>query len=497
MDGKKPIREVAVESSPKKVPRRFCRFGRGRGCNCCGVDLAELGLVSATSVNRKWHQDASRTEPFLSHCCTSWSGMPYVDVHCHLEDVVQEIRRRQAVPSLNKEPGDLTDKELALWTELGWMEVETTEAAAPGRHWTQTWGQLSVSQRNAASSLGYTETSWNRNKWLLPRLSWEELETNTRSLLVALGETQRSWDGWSPQSWKTQSVDSGEARHLARMRALSEDRPWTELTPSQRKAAAALGFTKEIWMFEDTADLHTVVDVHFGAGFEGCITQGCDVESLPMAKYLALSHPMVFVTFGCHPKAAWFYTDEFEATLLSYIKACGEKVVGFGEFGLDFSHPYFGPDEDNRQQQREVFVRQLELAVSLSMPLVIHSREADADTLKLMRGRVPKAHKVHVHAHRGSISFMKQLLAEWSQLYIGMPGILTMEDAHAKELVRQCPLERMVVETDAPYLPVQGHWLSHPGLIPEVIAKVAELKGMDLRHVAMTLRANATALYGI
>ncbi|CAE7587383.1 TATDN2 [Symbiodinium pilosum] len=246
------------------------------------------------------------------------------------------------------------------------------------------------------------------------------------------------------------------------------------------------------------ADIHGVVDLHFGEGFEGCITQGCDAESLPLAKQLALSHPLVFVSFGCHPKSAWFYNDEFEATLMSYIKSCGNKVVGFGEFGLDFSHPYYGPDEQNRQTQREVFARQLQLAVKLSMPLVIHSRDADQDTLELMRARVPNTHKVHIHSHRGTLSFMKQMLEEWSHAYIGMPGILTMdEDEHAQELVRQCPLERMLVETDAPYLPIKGHWLSHPGLIPEVVAKVAELKGLDLRKVATALRENAHALYGI
>ena len=170
--------------------------------------------------------------------------------------------------------------------------------------------------------------------------------------------------------------------------------------------------------------------------------------------------------------------------------------MAFGEFGLDFSHPFFGPNEENRERQREVFVRQLEVAIGRDMPLVIHSREAESDTFRIMCATVPRDWKVHLHSYRGSIPHMKEMLAEFHQMYIGMPGILTMNDHHAQELVRQCPLERMLVETDAPYLPVEGHWLSHPGLIPTIMASVATLKGVEMHHVSTVLRENARTVYG-
>jgi len=430
--------------------------------------------------------------------------MPFVDTHCHLEEVLQEVRRRQVAPSLNKEPKDLTEEEVTLWRAVGWMPeaelVVDSFGDGPRGVWQKRWSQLSNSQRSAASQLGYKEISWNQNRWLLPKdRKWEDFDADTRRALQVLGETQTSWDGWSSTwSWSTQKGDEGlDDAFLARMQALNDERKWRDLSLAQRQAAVALGFTEQTWQWEEMADVHSVLDTVFGEGFEWCITQGCDADTFETAQQLALSHPKIFVSFGCHPKAAWSYDADFEARMLACIRACGKKVVGFGEFGLDFSHPYFGPNEENRQRQREVFARQLQLAVSLSMTLVIHSREAETDTLELMRAAVPEAYKVHLHSYRGSVPFMKQLLTEWTQMFIGMPGLVTMDDEHAKELVRQCPLDRMVIETDAPYLPVQGHWLSHPGLLPEVMAAIAELKGLDIWSVATTMRENARVLYGI
>mmetsp|Transcript_66943 Transcript_66943/g.189248 ORF Transcript_66943/g.189248 Transcript_66943/m.189248 type:complete len:173 (+) Transcript_66943:2-520(+) len=172
-------------------------------------------------------------------------------------------------------------------------------------------------------------------------------------------------------------------------------------------------------------------------------------------------------------------------------------MLAWGEFGLDYSHPHFGRVAGNRRRQREVFARQLDLAIPLGYPLVVHSRAADRDTLRVLRRKVPRDWKMHIHSFRGSIHFMEAMIEEFPNAYIGLPGIVTMADPDAQELCRRCPLEKLLLETDSPYLPLMGHTYSHPGLIPEVIRKVAELKAVPEREVAAMMRRNVRAVYGI
>merc|ERR1712228_768247 len=139
-------------------------------------------------------------------------------------------------------------------------------------------------------------------------------------------------------------------------------RKWSQLTYSERNAATELGFTAPTWDMKSMADVHAYVRDFCGGGFEGCLTQGCDGDSLDDAKELALTHPRVFASFGCHPKNAWQYDDALEARVISAFEACGEKAVAWGEFGLDYSNENWD-GADYRKNQREVFARQLRLAV--------------------------------------------------------------------------------------------------------------------------------------
>lgn len=375
---------------------------------------------------------------------------------------------------------------------LGWLP-EAPGSGEEAACWSSPWAELNERQRTAAQALGYETDSWNKNKWLLPRkVLWPDLSDSVRQHLQALGEREATWDKWSYGA--ATNTNTG---YFASAAAVNELRRWAALSVEQQKAAITLGFTESIWNNEEIAHVDRVITELFGSGFEGLITQGCDEDSFEQTRNLALAHPLVYASFGCHPKAAWFYNAEFEAKMLACMEACREKVVAFGEFGLDYSHPHFGPDASNRRQQRHVFTLQLKLAVEKGLPMVIHSREAERDTLRIMRQWVPPNWKVHVHAYRGSVGLMHSLLAEFQQVYIGMPGVLTMDDEHAKELCRQCPVERMLLETDAPYLPVTGHWLSHPGLVQDITVKLAELKGMAVSAVAAILRKNANRVYGI
>jgi len=318
-----------------------------------------------------------------------------------------------------------------------------------------------------------------------------------REQLTALGESQETWDDWRKGATGGGGEASSSGSSSRGVVDTNDLRRWDALSFKEQEAARALGFSEGTWNSEEMADLEGVIREYFTPVFEGCITQGCDLESLEDAAMLAQRHPKVYVSFGCHPKSAWCYDDAFEEKMLAAARACGKKTVAWGEFGLDYSHPWFGKIAGNRRKQKEVFARQLKLAVSLGYPLVIHSRAADRDTMRMLLRFVPRHWKVHIHSFRGSVQFMEALIRVYENAYFGIPGIVTMADPHAQELARRCPLERVVLETDGPYLPLNGEFVSHPGLIPHIVNKVAELKGRPVKEVYTVTRENARHVYGI
>lgn len=405
------------------------------------------------------------------------------------------VRRHTVVPTLNKSLHEFTAEELAHWRVLGWVQEPDTSGGGGKSNssvipwnstWERFWAELSPAQQEAARTLGYGAETWDKNQWLLPRqVPWLALEEKIRRCLEVLGETPATWNSWTTDnSAGNSTVNCNDLRR------------WNWLSAQERASAEALGFTEGTWNSEEMADVHATIGSTFGASFEGCVTQGCDADSIDVARDLALAHPKVFASFGCHPKAAWSYDDELERRLLACMGACGPKAVAWGEFGLDYSHPFYGRMAGNRRMQKVVFARQLRLAIGRGYPLVIHSRAADRDSLRMMRRFVPRHWKVHVHSFRGSISFLEAIVAEWQHAYIGMAGIVTMRDPEAQELCRRCPLSRLVLETDAPYLPVQSTFFSHPGQIPEIATKVAELKGCSVEEVSVATRENARTIYG-
>lgn len=489
---------------------RLCVKGFGRGCPCCG-DIEEVLQRTGSNAGRRGWRGALQKATALDAqaLCREVSAGgeggtgngAFVDTHCHLEEVLQAVRRHTVAPSLNKSFTALTSTELRHWRTLGWVQDATSEDAAeeeasassqavpPNPMWEKSWVDLLPEEREAAEALGYEVESWDRNQWLLPRFrSWRSLSDEMRGHLAVLGEDEATWDHWSGGGCDSSGGSIVNCNDLRR---------WDVLSKVEQVAAEALGFTEGTWNSEEMADVDSTIRELFGPGFEGCVTQGCDADSLENAAMLARAHPKVFVSFGCHPKAAWSYDDELEQKLISMAKSCGSKTVAWGEFGLDYSHPHYGRLLGNRRRQKKVFIRQLQFAISMGYPLVVHSRAADRDTLRIMQQYVPKNWKVHVHSFRGSVEFMEALLENFEQAYIGVPGIVTMVDPDAHELCRRCPLERMVLETDAPYLPLNGHFLSHPGLVPEIIQRVSELKGRPVAEVFTVMRENARTIYGI
>ena len=171
------------------------------------------------------------------------------------------------------------------------------------------------------------------------------------------------------------------------------------------------------------------------------------------------------------------------------------KCVAYGEIGLDYHY-----DLSDRVVQRDVLIRQIEIGIAAKKPLIIHTREAEEDTLSVLRDCVPDDWPMHVHCFTSSGGMAESLLASFSNLYIGFTGIVTFKNSNdVRAVAKLVPLERMLVETDGPYLapePYRGQ-PAHPGHIPRIIEKLAEIKEKPLDEVAAVLLKNSKTLYGI
>ena len=154
-------------------------------------------------------------------------------------------------------------------------------------------------------------------------------------------------------------------------------------------------------------DYPALLSGFFPTNFGGCITISCDPNSIEPALAL-MRNSSVSGAFGIHPHDAQHYTPELEAKL--ELAMAHPKTVAWGEIGLDY-HYDFSP----REIQREVFARQIRKGVEMGKPLIIHTREAEADTLDIMYAEIPRAWKVHVHCFTSSPAMAEKLLTDFNR----------------------------------------------------------------------------------
>jgi len=230
------------------------------------------------------------------------------------------------------------------------------------------------------------------------------------------------------------------------------------------------------------------------------ITNCCEVESIADTTFLMREAEHVlggtlFCTFGCHPHNYRQYGDEMENLLLAAVEACGSRAVGWGECGLDYFKNFWDagcPKE--RERMIEVFARQVRLAAWRDMPLVVHSRDAEADTLRVLRQYLPREHKVHVHAFQGSADFMEEILREFPNCMFGVSAVLLKPYPieAAIEIAKRCPLDRLLLETDSPFL------AGEPREIPLLAVEVAKRRGnVGAAEVLSASSRNCERLYGL
>ncbi len=220
------------------------------------------------------------------------------------------------------------------------------------------------------------------------------------------------------------------------------------------------------------------------------INSGANWESVTEVVELAEKYPFVYAAVGLHPDEVGDLNDErFEYVRLQCRK---EKVVAVGEIGLDY---YW--DNESHDVQKKWFIRQLDLARELDLPVIIHSRDAAADTLEIM--------KEHAQGLRGVIhcfSYSKELAKEYVKMgfYIGVGGVVTFKNGKKlKEIVEEIPLDRILLETDCPYLaPVPFRGKRNSSLyIPYIAREIADLKGISCEEVVAQTEQNGKSLFGI
>lgn len=231
------------------------------------------------------------------------------------------------------------------------------------------------------------------------------------------------------------------------------------------------------------------------AGVVQMVVTGASREHSPLALQLAQAHPgFLYATAGVHPHHATEYTDECDAEMRA-LHAHAE-VVAVGECGLDYFRD-FSP----RPAQRKAFERQLQISVETTKPLFLHQRDAHADFMAMMKDFDGRLGPAVVHCFTGSREEMFDYLDnDW---YIGITGWLCDErrGQHLRELVKHIPADRLLVETDAPYLlprtlrPMPKDRRNEPVFLPHIVEELARDRGEDVATVAAQTTANARAFF--
>ncbi|EGC32936.1 hypothetical protein DICPUDRAFT_155056 [Dictyostelium purpureum] len=240
-------------------------------------------------------------------------------------------------------------------------------------------------------------------------------------------------------------------------------------------------------------DFDSFKQEHFPKQFEALIQVCCDPVSIEYTDFLISKFDTIYAAYGVHPHNANEYTDQVESKLVE--RMSNPKVLAWGEMGLDYFY-----NKSTVEEQQTAFARQCKKAVELGKPLVIHSREAEEDTLRILKETVPKDHRIHIHCFTSSPDFAKSLLEYFPNLCIGFTGCITFKNSQSiRDSVEAVPIERILLETDGPYMtpePYRGK-IAHSGHIPLVANSIAQIKNIPLEQVLKQCRLNTNKIYGI
>lgn len=239
---------------------------------------------------------------------------------------------------------------------------------------------------------------------------------------------------------------------------------------------------------EDRDEL--ILAVH-ESGVHPIINVGASIHSTQTTLELAKRYPFIYAAVGVHPSDVADLNEDTFAWLKE--QTTYAKTVAVGEIGLDY---YWDKEADVQEKQRYWFGRQLQLAREANLPVIIHSRDAAADTLQVMKDNHAETIPGVIHCY----SYSPELAQEFVRMgyYIGVGGVVTFKNAKKLvETVQTIPMERILLETDSPYMAPEPHrgTRNDSRNIPYVIAKIAELKGITPQAVERITEENAYRLF--
>ena len=236
---------------------------------------------------------------------------------------------------------------------------------------------------------------------------------------------------------------------------------------------------------EDYDDIDKVIMEDKEAEVDKIVVSGCSREAIDEVMTFKDTYDMVYVTIGYHPE----YVDSVTLKDLDYLKSllCEKKVVGIGEIGLDYHYT-----KDNKDKQIWLFEEQLKIAEEFKLPVVIHSRDATQDTINTLKKYNVKG---IIHCFSGSLETAKIYISMGFLLGIG--GVVTFKNSKLKDVVKEIPIDSIVLETDSPYLtPVPYRGKVNSSKYLEYIAKfISDIKNISVEELAEITSKNASSLF--
>ena len=225
-------------------------------------------------------------------------------------------------------------------------------------------------------------------------------------------------------------------------------------------------------------------------GVRKIITVGYDEQSSKLSCQVASENEDVFFTAGIHPSECQKIDNDAIDRLLPLFSQ--DKCLAVGEIGLDY---HYG--KDPKQEQKQLFKKQLEVAVAVNLPVVIHSREATQDMLEILTDFAPRLKKGFLmHCYSESVESAKEYLKLGA--YFAFGGAITFKNAKKEEVINSIPLDRLLCETDCPYMspvPYRGQ-TNAPMRVKEVYLKMAEIRGISVNELVNAVASNAVRFFG-
>lgn len=236
-------------------------------------------------------------------------------------------------------------------------------------------------------------------------------------------------------------------------------------------------------------DREETIQRAFDAGVKYMVVVGFDSETIPLAIEIAEQYDTIYAAVGWHPVDAIDMTEDH----LKWIEelSAHPKVVAIGEMGLDYHW-----DKSPKDIQKEVFRKQIQLAKRVQLPIIIHNREATQDIIEILQEEDAQAVGGIMHCYNDSVEYVQACLD--MNFYISLGGPVTFKNAHLpKEVAVQVPGDRLLVETDAPFLaphPNRGK-RNEPAYVKLVAEEIADLRGVSLEELSKLTTQNAFSLF--